>query len=50
MKSKVINLHVHLLDQLQEIKKITLGHVICSVSNVDHVQKDIFKKINHKYV
>ncbi|VVC27283.1 Haem peroxidase,Haem peroxidase, animal type [Cinara cedri] len=35
-------------DQLKEIKKITLGHVICATSNVDHVQKDIFKTIDHK--
>lgn len=34
-------------DQLKEIKKITLGHVICATSNVDHVQKDIFKTIDH---
>jgi len=37
-----------LLDQLKMIKKITLGHVICATTNVDHVQKDIFKTIDHK--
>ncbi|XP_001944613.1 peroxidase [Acyrthosiphon pisum] len=34
-------------DQLKVIKKITLGHVICATSNVDHVQKDIFKTVDH---
>jgi len=36
------------LDQLKVIKKITLGHVICATSNVDHVQSDIFKTVDHK--
>lgn len=34
-------------DQLKMIKKITLGHVICATSNVGHVQKDIFKTVDH---
>ncbi|KAL4142192.1 hypothetical protein QTP88_004701 [Uroleucon formosanum] len=34
-------------DQLKTIKKITLGHVVCATSNVDHVQKDIFKVVDH---
>ncbi|CAI6365415.1 unnamed protein product [Macrosiphum euphorbiae] len=33
--------------QLKVIKKITLGHVICATSNVDHVQKDMFKMVDH---
>lgn len=41
---------LRILDQLKEIKKITLGHVICAVTNIDHVQKDIFKTIDHKYI
>lgn len=39
---------VRFLEQLKVIKKITLGHVICTISNVDHVQKDIFKLVDHK--
>ncbi|XP_025410681.1 peroxidase-like [Sipha flava] len=35
-------------EQLKVIKKITLGHVICAISNVDHVQEAIFKSIDHK--
>jgi len=38
----------HLLDQLKVIKNITLSHVICATSNVDNVQKDIFKAVDHK--
>ncbi|XP_022169129.1 chorion peroxidase-like isoform X2 [Myzus persicae] len=34
-------------DQLKVIKTITLGHVICATSNIDHVQKDIFKTVDH---
>jgi len=34
-------------DQLKAIKKITLGHVICATSNVDLVQNDMFKTIDH---
>ncbi|XP_025194656.1 peroxidase-like isoform X2 [Melanaphis sacchari] len=34
-------------DQLKMIKKITFGHVICATSNVDKVQKDIFKIVDH---
>jgi len=39
----------HILsDQLNVIKKITLGHVVCATTNVDHVQKDMFKTVDHK--
>jgi len=38
----------NLLDQLKVIKKITLGHIICVTSNVDNVQQDIFKTVDHK--
>jgi len=38
----------HLLGQSKVIKKITLGHVVCATSNVDHVQKDMFKMVDHK--
>ncbi|XP_025410649.1 peroxidase-like [Sipha flava] len=34
-------------EQFKIIKKITLGHVICAISNVNHVQKDIFKLVDH---
>jgi len=38
----------HLLDQLKLIKYITLGHVICATTNIDNVQEDIFKTVDHK--
>ncbi|XP_025194619.1 peroxidase-like [Melanaphis sacchari] len=34
-------------NQLNVIQKITLGHVICATTNVDHVQSDIFKLVDH---
>ncbi|XP_050437286.1 peroxidase-like [Adelges cooleyi] len=33
--------------QLKTIKKIGLGHVLCSSSSIDHVQKDVFKMADH---
>ncbi|XP_022169138.1 peroxidase-like [Myzus persicae] len=34
-------------EQLKVIQKITFGHVLCATSNLDHVQNDIFKVIDH---
>ncbi|XP_026807325.1 peroxidase-like [Rhopalosiphum maidis] len=34
-------------NQLKAIQKITFGHVICATTNVDHVQSDIFKLVDH---
>ncbi|KAL4142196.1 hypothetical protein QTP88_004702 [Uroleucon formosanum] len=33
--------------QLNEIQKITFGHVICATSNVNHIQTKIFKIVDH---
>lgn len=47
-----IHLHnmmcLRFLEQLKVIEKITLGHVICAISNVDRVQEAIFKSVDHK--
>ncbi|XP_050523245.1 peroxidase-like isoform X1 [Daktulosphaira vitifoliae] len=34
-------------EQINEIKKISLSNIICATSNVDHVQRDTFKRVDH---
>ncbi|KAL4142203.1 hypothetical protein QTP88_004707 [Uroleucon formosanum] len=34
-------------DQIQSLKKITLSHIICATSEIERIQKDTFRLIDH---
>jgi len=37
-------------EQIKSLKNITLSHVMCLSSNLDHLQKETFKYVDHKWM
>ncbi|XP_029348497.1 peroxidase-like [Acyrthosiphon pisum] len=37
-------------EQIKSLKKITLSHVMCTSSNLGHMQKETFRFVDHKWM
>lgn len=39
---------ISISEQLKTLKKVTLSHVICATSHLDHLQKETFRYVDHE--